>query len=73
LNLDVKREEIVEFGPLGYSRQEIVGRKQGSIHLVLIIHLDSPCGSSGTGLVHKPQGCFQNPTLKMTQKGLQWS
>jgi hypothetical protein len=45
LNLGVKREEMVEFGPLGYSRQEIVGRKQGFIHLslifTLILHVDA--------------------------------
>jgi hypothetical protein len=27
LNLDDKREEMVAFGPLGYSRQEILGKK----------------------------------------------
>jgi hypothetical protein len=60
---------MVEFVPLGFSRQEILGKKQDYIHLVLIIHLEA----GELGSVYKPKGCFQNHTLEMTQQRWQWS
>jgi hypothetical protein len=46
LDLGVLREKVVlDWHSLWYMVQERVSRMQGYIHLVFIIHLDSPCGS----------------------------